>query len=79
MSNELTLEILKEALNKLPPRPYPKRMYISQGDYRRMREACDYFGIFPELRPNVSPGFGMQIVPSSTLKDNEYIFDYKGE
>ena len=75
--NELTLEILEEALSKLPPITYPKRMRVSYGDYRRMREACDIFGVLPELRENVSLGFGMEIVPDTSIEDNHYVFDYK--
>ena len=45
---ELTLEILNEAISKLPPTPHPRRIRISYGDYRRLREASDFFKIFPE-------------------------------
>ena len=76
MSEELTLEILEEAISKLPPVRYPKRMRISYGDYRRLREACDYFGILPELKHNVSPGFGMEIVPDISIEDKNYEIDW---
>ena len=69
MSEELTLEILDEMIGKLPPRSYPKRMRISYGDYCRLREACDYLGILPELKHNVSLGFGMEIVPDIDIED----------
>ena len=76
MRNELTLEILEEAISKLPPISYPKRMRVSYGDYRRLREGCDFFGILPELRENVSPGFGMDIVPDIGVADGSFEFDY---
>ena len=76
MSRELTLEILEEAISKLPPITYPKRIRISHGDYCRLREACDYFGMPPELKQNVSLGFGMEIVPDINIKDNHYEVDW---
>lgn len=76
MSDELTLEILDEAIKLLPKRPFPKRMWVSSGDYRRLREGCDFLGILPELRENVSPGFGMEIRPSSLLLNGSYLMEY---
>ena len=72
MSNELTLEIIQEAIDKLPKEKYPKRMKISHQDYRRFRQTCDGLEILPELRKNVSPGFGMEIVPSLDVADGQY-------
>ena len=77
--NELTLEILHQMMERLPPEPYPKRLCISHNDYLRFRKGCDAFGILPELRPKVSPGFGMEIVPDENLEDKEYRFDFQEE
>ena len=76
MSNELTLEILQEAVDKLPKAKYPKRMKISYQDYRRFRQACDALGIFPELKKNISPGFRMEIVPSLDMSDGHYEMEF---
>lgn len=76
MSNELTLEIIQEAIDKLPKAKYPKRMKVSHYDYRRFREACDALGIFPELRKDVSLGFGMEIVPSLDMGDGQYEMEF---
>jgi len=76
MAGELTLDTLDEVIKQLPPTRYPKRMRISYGDYRRLREACDHFGILPELKENVSLGFGMQIVPDVEIRDGEYEWDW---
>ena len=76
MSGELTLEIMEEVISKLPPLSYPRCMRISYGDYRRFRGACDFWGIFPELKQNVSPGFGMTIAPDINIEDNYYEIDW---
>lgn len=76
MSSELTLEIIQGAIDKLPKEKYPKRMKVSYRDYRRFREACDGLGILPELRENVSPGFGMEIVPSLDMIDGQYGMEF---
>lgn len=72
----LTLERLQEAIANLPKRKYPKRMKISYSDYRQLREACDCFGILPELSKNVSLGFGMEIVPSLEIADGTYEMEF---
>lgn len=76
MGEELTLEILEEAMSKLPPITYPKRMRISYYDYRWFRAACDFFGILPEKTESVSPGFGMDIVPDIDVHDGHYEVDW---
>ena len=76
MNRELTLDILDEAIRQLPPISYPKRIRISYGDYHRFREACDHFGILPELKENVSLGFGMPIIPDNQVSDGEYEYDW---
>lgn len=77
MSNELTLEILEEAIDKIPKRRYPKRMRINPKDYRKLRWACDHFGILPEIKHNVSPGFGMEIVPDPEIREGCYELEYE--
>ncbi len=76
MTDELTLEILERVISQIRPLLHPKRMKVSYGDYRRMREACDSLGILPEIKTNVSPGFGMEIVPSLDIKDNQWEFEF---
>ena len=76
MSNELTLEIMQEAIDKLPKEKYPKRMKIGYRDYRRFREACDALSIFPELRENVTLSLGMEIVPSLDMNDGQYEMEF---
>ena len=76
-SDELTLEILDEAIRKLPPISYPKRIRVSYGDYRRLREACDIFKIFPEQPEGFTLGFfGEMIIPDVDIKDNHYELDW---
>jgi len=74
--NELTLEIIQEAIDKLPKAKYPKRMKVNHYDYRRLREACDLFGILPELRENVTLSFGIEIVPSLDMGDGQYEMEF---
>ena len=77
MGEELTLEILEEAIGKLPPVTYPKRIRISYGDYRRMREACDIFKVFPEQKGGYTLGFlGEWIMPDINVEDNYYEIDW---
>jgi hypothetical protein len=76
MSNELTLGIIQEAIDKLPPKRYPKRMKVSYQDYRKFREVCDALGILPELRENVSLGFGMEIIPSLDMSDGQWEMEF---
>ena len=74
---ELTLEILAEAISQLPPITYPRRIRISYGDYRKLREASDIFEIFPEQPEGYTLGFcGEQIIPDINVKDNHYEFDW---
>ncbi len=77
MAEELTLEILEEAISKLPPITYPKYIRISYGDYQRLREACDVFKIFPEQVGGYTLGFcGEWIMPDAYIKDNHYEIDW---
>ncbi len=77
MGDELTLEILEEAMSKLPPITYPKRMRISYGDYHRLREACDIYKICPEQPEGFTFGFcGEWIMPDVNIADNHYEFDW---
>ena len=77
----LTLEILREAIDQLPKATFPKRIRISNTDYREFRMACDFFGIFPESYPESSPFIatkaGALIVPDSTVKDKRYEIDWE--
>lgn len=74
---ELTLEILDEAISKLPKERYPKRLRINPSDYSKFRESCDAFHIFP-IDPKQTFTFcmGMKIVPDVSLKEYEYKFDF---
>ena len=77
MGQELTLEILDEAISKLPPITYPKRIRISYGDYHRLREACNALEIFPEQRGGYTLGFcGEWIMPDADIADNHYEVDW---
>ena len=77
MTEELTLEMLEEAISKLPPITYPKRIRISYGDYRRLREACAVFKICPEQPSGGTFGFcGELIVPDAYIADNHYEVDW---
>ena len=77
MADELTLEILEEAISKLPPVTYPKQIRISYGDYRKLREASDVFKIFPEQKGGYTYGFcGERIIPDINVKDNCYEIDW---
>jgi len=74
---ELTIEILEEAISKLPPVTYPKRIRVSYGDYQRLREACDILKICPEQPKCYTLGFcGEWIVPDIDIKDNHYEVDW---
>ncbi len=74
---ELTLEILEEAMSKLPPVSYPKRIRISYGDYRKLREACGVFKFPPEQSPGYTLGFcGEWIIPDVNVADNHYEVDW---
>ena len=75
--SELTLEILDEAIRQLPPVTYPKRIHISFGDYQRLREASDFFNIFPEQPGGYTLGFlGEIIIPDADIADNHYEIDW---
>ena len=77
MMEELTLEILDEAIKQLPPVTYPKCIRVSYGDYRRLREACDVFKIFPEQPGRFTLGFcGEWIMPDVNVADNHYEVDW---
>lgn len=77
MIEELTLEILQEAISRLPPVTYPKRIRVSYGDYRRLREACEIFKIFPERPDGYTLGFcGEWIMPDVDMADNHYEVDW---
>jgi len=80
MSNkgdELTLEILEEAMKQLPPTTYPKKIRVSYGDYNRLREACEFLGICPEQKGGYTLGFcGEWIVPDADIADNHYEVDW---
>ena len=78
MTDELTLGILEEALEQLPLITYAKQMRISYGDYRRLREACDVFQIFPEQLGGYTLGFcGEWIIPDVSIQDNHYKVDWQ--
>ena len=73
----LTLEILEEAMKQLPPVTYPKRIRISYGDYRRLRESCELFKICPEQPGGYTLGFcGEWIMPDKDIRDNTYEVDW---
>ena len=73
----LTLEILEEAISKLPPVSYPKRVRVSYGDYRRLREACAAFKICPEQPEGYTLGFcGEMIIADVEIADNHYEVDW---
>jgi hypothetical protein len=76
MANELTLEIIQQAIDKLPKEKYPKRMWISYQDYRRFHESCLALGILPELRENVTLSFDIEIHRSSVLGEGQYIMEF---
>ncbi len=77
MKDELTLEILDEAIGQLPPITYPRQIRISYGDYQRMREACDMLEIFLEQTDGVSLGMlGERIVSDKNIADNHYEVDF---
>jgi len=74
---ELTLEILDSLIKQLPPVTYPKRIRISLGDYRRLREASDFIKIYPEQPGGYTFGFcGEIIMPDKDIADNDYEFDW---
>ena len=74
---ELTLEILEEAISKLPQVSYPKQIRVSYRDYRRMRETCDILKILPEQSTGFTYGFmGEKIIPDIDVADNNYEIDY---
>lgn len=77
MKNELTLEILEEAISQLPSITYPRRIRISYGDYRRLREAYEIFKIFPEQPNGYTLGFCSEIImPDIDVADNHYELDW---
>lgn len=77
MKGELTLEILEGAIKQLPPMPRIKRIRISYGDYRKLREACNIFKICPEQPKGFTYGFmGERIEPDVDVKDNHYEIDW---
>ena len=77
MGEELTLEILEEAISQFPPVSYPKHVRISYGDYRRLREACKVFQICPEQPEGYTLGFcGEWIMPDIDIADNHYAVDW---
>ena len=65
-ASELTLEILEET--QLPPVKYPKRIRVSYGDYRRLREACD--------KTERYILYGECIMPDINIGDNDYEVDW---
>ena len=83
MADELTLEIIDEAIKKtkhLHPYPTIKRIRISYGDYRRLREASDFFKICPEQLGGYTLGFcGEWIMPDINVADNHYEIDWGNE
>ena len=68
-ASELTLEILEET--QLPPVKYPKRIRVSYGDYRRLREACD-----KTEQPGGYILYGEWIMPDIDIGDNDYEVDW---
>ncbi len=77
MPEELTLEILEDAMGQLPLTTYPKRIRISCGDYRRLKEACEVFKICPEQPDGYTLGFcGEWIMPDVNVGDNYYEVDW---
>ena len=76
MNDELTFDLIAEAIKKLPQEKIPKRMKISYQDYQRLREACDYLKILPESSKGVTPGFSMDIIPSTDLGPGQYLMEF---
>lgn len=77
MSEELTFEILDEAIKQLPPITYPKQIRVSYRDYRLFREACDFCGIFPvESKSPLGTLAGTFILPDAEVPDDFYEIDF---
>ena len=73
---ELTLEILEEAIKQLPPLPRIKHIRISYGDYRKLRDACKVFNICPEKQGYTLGFLGEHIMPDIKVQDNHYEIDW---
>lgn len=76
MSDELTLDLIDEAIKRLPQEKRPQRMRISFEDYQRLRLSCDGLEILPESSKGVTPGFLMEIIPAGDLSRGQYEIEF---